>query len=424
MLQMGQYDRAIADLSRYLQLQSARRQGFQRTRARLPAQGRTGSGAGRLRGRDQDQPFLCRTAEQSGVRLCKAGQTRSRRSRAIRRRSAVSPRNRLAHSNRGDAYEAGGQYDKALSDYKIASEGPLLQDTEENRQIKATAEKRLARLQSPDRRRQGHAEGHGGGRTPRRARHCQQRLRACRRAAQSRQRRQGTGRRPARAQLRRARSLRRRSVQVRQSAQGLRRPRGRRRLGRHLFRRPRHGDRRHQLPHSRGRQTRIAAPRRGRGDAAGTRAGQGCGRRQDAARHPRCLPQQSVRRQDAPVRPGDTRDQLPGSLPSNPKAASSLPMRHATGPRRSTERPTVPSWKRSCGTSASRGSKSTCCSARSATRCWRKPGASRSRSPTVRCPPSRSSSGGRAHTCHPGLGADHPRRAREPKARSRCQAPG
>ena len=60
----------------------------------------------------------------------------------------VSPRNRLAHSNRGSAYEAGGQYDKALSDYKIASEGPLLQDTEENRQIKATAEKRLARLQS------------------------------------------------------------------------------------------------------------------------------------------------------------------------------------------------------------------------------------------------------------------------------------
>ena len=43
------------------------------------------------------------------------------------------------------------------------------------------------------------------------------------------------------------------------------------------------------------------------------------------------------------------------------------------------------------------GLESICCSARSATRCWRKPGASRSRSPMARCPPSRSSSGVSAH---------------------------
>lgn len=54
----------------------------------------------------------------------------------------------MAYRNRGYAYEASGQYDKAQADYKMASEGPLLQDNEENRKIKAKAEQRLARLRT------------------------------------------------------------------------------------------------------------------------------------------------------------------------------------------------------------------------------------------------------------------------------------
>ena len=345
--QMGQYDRAIADLSRYLKLNPGNDRAFNER------------GLAHLRKNDLDlaladfdsaikiNPLQVVARNNRAFAARATGQDRGRH-RGILRGDPPRPSYRLAYSNRGDAYEASGQYDKALADYKFAERRPAAAGHGGKPARSRPRPKSDLRGSDPDRRRQGYAESHGGGRAPRRARHCQQRLRARRRRCAIPP---TTARRwPPRCagsafEVREA--LRRQSFRVRQSAQGLRRPGGRRRLGRDLFCRPRHGDRRHQLPHSGRCQAGAAAPCRGRGDAAGARAGQGCGRQQDAARHPRCLPQQPVRRQDAPIRPGDALDRHAGSLRSSRKAACSSPMRHATARRRSTARATARSWRRS-----------------------------------------------------------------------------
>jgi tetratricopeptide (TPR) repeat protein len=146
-LQMARHDRAIADLSRYLQLHPQSDKAFNDRGLAYLRKGELDLALADFEGAIRVNPswVVPRNnralvfARQDKLEAAIAGY-----SEAI----GVSPRNRLAHSNRGSAYEAEGHYDKALSDYKIASEGPLLQDTEENRQIKATAEKRLTRLQS------------------------------------------------------------------------------------------------------------------------------------------------------------------------------------------------------------------------------------------------------------------------------------
>ena len=144
---IGQYDRALADLSRFLQLNSGNDRALNER------------GLAYLRKNDLDpaladfdsairlNPSHTIARNNRGFVLAKQGKFEAaieEYTEAIRR----DPRYRLAYSNRGDAYEASGQYDKALADYKIASEGPLLRDSEENRQIKAKAGKRLARLQT------------------------------------------------------------------------------------------------------------------------------------------------------------------------------------------------------------------------------------------------------------------------------------
>ena len=145
--QMGQYDRAVADLSRYLQLNPGNDRAFNER------------GLAYLRKNDLDlaladfdsairlNPLQVVARNNRALALARQGKIEAaieEYSEAIRR----DPRYRLAYSNRGDAYEGSGQYDKALADYTFASEGPLLRDTEENRQIKAKAEKKLARLQA------------------------------------------------------------------------------------------------------------------------------------------------------------------------------------------------------------------------------------------------------------------------------------
>ena len=144
--QMGQYDRALADLSRYLKLNPGNDRAFNER------------GLAHLRKNDLDlaladfdsaikvNPLQVVARNNRALALARQGKIEAaieEYSEAIRR----DPRYRLAYSNRGDAYEASGQYDKALADYKFASEGPLVRDTEENRQIKAKAGKKLARLQ-------------------------------------------------------------------------------------------------------------------------------------------------------------------------------------------------------------------------------------------------------------------------------------
>ena len=146
-LHMGQYDRAIADLSRFLQFQPQGDKAFNERGLAYLRKGELDLALADFEAAIRINPFYVVPRNNRALVFARQGKLEA----AIAGYSEaidVSPRNRLAHSNRGAAYEAGGRYDKAQSDYKIASEGPLLQDTEENRQIKATAEKRLARLQS------------------------------------------------------------------------------------------------------------------------------------------------------------------------------------------------------------------------------------------------------------------------------------
>ena len=144
-LHMGRYDRAIADLSRYLQLHPQNDKAFNER------------GLAYLRKNELD---LALADFDSAIKLNPSRAIpRNNRAHVLARQGKFEaaieeyseairhePPYRLAYSNRGFAYEAIGQYDKALADYKIASEGPLLLDTEENRQIKANAQKRHARL--------------------------------------------------------------------------------------------------------------------------------------------------------------------------------------------------------------------------------------------------------------------------------------
>jgi len=144
-LLMGRHDRAVDDLSRYLQLNPKNDKALNERGLAYLRKSDLGLALADFESAIRINPSHVVPRNNRALVYARQGKLEAAiegYSEAI----GVSPRNRLAHSNRGYAYEAGGQYDKALADYKIASEGPLLQDTEENRQIKATAEKRLARL--------------------------------------------------------------------------------------------------------------------------------------------------------------------------------------------------------------------------------------------------------------------------------------
>ena len=145
--QMGQYDRALADLSRYLQLNPGNDRAFNERGLAYLRKNDLGLALADFDSAIRLNPLQVVARNNRALALARQGKIETaieEYSEAIRR----DPRYRLAYSNRGDAYEGSGQYDKALADYTFASEGPLLRDTEENRQIKAKAEKKLARLRA------------------------------------------------------------------------------------------------------------------------------------------------------------------------------------------------------------------------------------------------------------------------------------
>jgi tetratricopeptide (TPR) repeat protein len=146
-VQIGQYDRAIADLTRYLAIHPRDDRMLNERGLAYLRKNELGPALADFESSIKLNPTQAIPRNNRAFTLAR----QSRLEAAIEEYSAairLRPSYRLAYSNRGYAYEASGQYDKAQADYKMASEGPLLQDNEENRKIKAKAEQRLARLRT------------------------------------------------------------------------------------------------------------------------------------------------------------------------------------------------------------------------------------------------------------------------------------
>ena len=215
---------------------------------------------------------------------------------------------------------------------------------------------------------------------------------------QSRQRRQSAGRARCARSASEVRELYDANLsELRQGAEGVRRPGRRRRLGRHLLRRPRHGGRRRQLPVPVDAKLEQAAPRRGRGHAAVARA------RQGAAAPARCSSSSSMpaatTRSCAKMR-SDRQDGEPDRTRARVDRAGERRARRLRRARRHDGA----RWR--CSNSpylealvkhiAEPGLEINLLFRKVRDEVWPRPTASRSPSPTARCPPSHSISSGKA----------------------------
>ena len=115
---MGDFDKAIVDLTQAIKLDGSRRRSLQRPRHRLRPQGRHRPRRRRLRpGRRRSTPKYAPTYNNRGIAYRRQGPGRPRHPGLRARRSSSTPRYAAAFYNRGNAKYDKGDYAGAIADY-------------------------------------------------------------------------------------------------------------------------------------------------------------------------------------------------------------------------------------------------------------------------------------------------------------------
>ena len=141
----GQYDRALADYTEALRHSPAQRSRPQRARPHPSAQGRCRHRPGRLRSRPRCQSAQRACPQQSRPVLAK----QNKLDEAIAGYGtavSIDPDYLLGYVNRARAYEAKGEIERALADFKLAAERKATPKHDENARAQTAAKQAFSRL--------------------------------------------------------------------------------------------------------------------------------------------------------------------------------------------------------------------------------------------------------------------------------------